>query len=91
MPSGLYFAEGFVISSILFIDVEGICFNNCAAATLVGFPSTKTRTFSFPRRLILPLWLSTLTEGKLFIISLAVAPCVVRSLPIVITFRSTFC
>lgn len=41
---------------------------------LVGFPSTKTRTFSFPRKLMFPDWLSTLTDCTLFNNSEAVAP-----------------
>ncbi len=55
MPSGLYFAEGLVINSIDFIAVEGICFNNCAVGMLDNLPSTMTRTFWFPRKLISPV------------------------------------
>ncbi|WP_242653607.1 hypothetical protein [Flavobacterium psychrophilum] len=42
MPSGLYFAEGFVMSSICLIDEDGICCNNCVALIFVGLPSTRT-------------------------------------------------
>ena len=91
IPSGLYFAEGLVINSICLMDVEGICFNNWATGTLLNLPSTITRTFSLPLKLILPLCWSTFTEGILFIISLAVAPAVVKSFPTFTTLRSIFC
>ena len=54
IPSGLYLALGLVINSIFLIEVDGICFNNCEASILLGRPSTKTRTFSFPRKDIFP-------------------------------------
>ena len=75
----------------LFIDVDGICFNNWLAGMLVGLPSTKTRTFSLPRKLMLPVWLSTLTDCTLFNNSEAVVPADVKSFPTLITFLSTFC
>ena len=54
IPSGLYLALGLVINSIFLIEVEGICFNNCAASMLLGRPSTRTRTFSLPLNEIFP-------------------------------------
>ena len=91
IPSGLYLAEGLVISSMDFMDVDGICFSNWATGTLDNFPSTMTLTLEFPRSEISPVWASTFTEGMLFIISAAEAPAVVRSFPTLITFRSTRC
>ena len=91
MPSGLYLADGLVINSILLIEDDGICLSNCSAGILDNLPSTITLTFWLPRKLIDPVCWSTLTDGRLFIISLAVAPAVCKSLPIVMTFRSTFC
>ena len=90
IPSGLYLALGFVISSIFLIDVAGICFRSCAGSMFVGLPSTNTLTFEFPRSEILPSW-STFTDGMLFMISDAVPPAVVRSRPTLITLRSIFC
>ena len=52
IPSGLYFAEGFVINSICLIEAEGICCNNCSTETFEGFPSISTRTLLFPLMLI---------------------------------------
>ena len=54
IPSGLYFADGFVINSPLFTVEEGSCFNICAVDKFDGFPSINTRTFSFPLKLIVP-------------------------------------
>ena len=90
IPSGLYLAEGLVINSIVFIEVDGICFRSCAGSILVGLPSIRIRTLEFPRSAILPFW-STFTEGTLFIISEALAPVVVRSFPTFITLRSILC
>ena len=90
MPSGLYLAEGFVMSSMDLIAEEGICFSNCAAGILEILPSTSTRTFSLPRKLMAPFCGSTLTEGIPTISSEAV-PAAAKSLPMVMTFRSTFC
>ncbi len=91
MPSGLYLAEGLVISSICLIEEEGICCNNWAASILVGFPSIRIFTFEFPLKLIALVCGSTLTEGMLFMISDAVAPAEIKSFPTLITFRSIFC
>ena len=91
MPSGLYLAEGLVINSTFLIAVEGICCKSTAAGTLLGLPSIKIRTFSLPRKLMFPVWLSTETDCTLFNNSDAVAPAVVKSLPTLMTFRSIFC
>ena len=91
MPSGLYFAEGFVMSSICLMDEDGICFSNCATGMFESFPSTITRTFSLPRIESAPVCWSMLTVGRLFIISEAVGPAVAKSLPMFITFLSKRC
>jgi len=90
IPSGLYFADGLVISSIAFIADDGICLSNCAAGMLDSFPSTMTGTFSLPRRLIAPDCGSIFIEGIPTNNSEAV-PAAAKSFPIVITYRSTFC
>ena len=81
IPSGLYFADGLVISSIAFIADDGM---------LDSFPSTMTGTFSLPRRLIAPDCGSIFIEGIPTNNSEAV-PAAAKSFPIVITYRSTFC
>ena len=91
MPSGLYFAEGFVISSICFMDDDGICCNNWVASIFDGFPSIRILTLVFPLRLISLVCGSILTVGMLFMISDAVLPEAIKSFPILITFLSIFC
>ena len=90
-PSGLYFEEGLVINSTCFIDAEGICCNNCPASIFVGFPSIKTLTLLFPRKLNSFVCGSIFTVGMLLKISDAVVPEAIKSLPIVTTFLSAFC
>jgi hypothetical protein len=63
IPSGLYFAEGFVIRSKLFTEEEGICFNNFEGDKFDGFPSIKTRTLLFPFKLMVRELKSTSTDG----------------------------
>ena len=94
IPSASYFAEGFVITSILSTVFAGNCSNIVAKSPpiiLDGLPSIKTRTFEFPRRLTFPS-ISISTDGKLFKTSVIDELSLVKSLLTLNTFFSNvFC
>lgn len=65
VPSGLYLAEGFVMTSIFSISLAGSCCKTSARLRPMRAevrPLMRMRTLSDPRRLTLPS-MSTSTEG----------------------------
>ena len=89
-PSGLYLADGLVISSMFLIAFDGICCSSCSVGMFVGFPSINTRTFVFPLKDSVPVCGSTATDWILSKTSAAAAPIEVKSLPTLMTILSTF-
>jgi hypothetical protein len=86
VPSGLYFAEGLVITSIFSMASAGICSSDIARLALFmrfdGLPLTSTSTFSLPRRLTLPS-MSTCTDGMFSSRPVAAPVALMMSLPTV--------
>ena len=62
VPSGLYFAEGFVIISIDLIELAAVCCRTSCASIIDGRPSINTVKLPLPLRLTFPS-ISTVTEG----------------------------
>ena len=90
IPSGSYFAEGLVITSIRSMALAGICSKKAFSVAPVipeGLPSMRICTFDDPLKEMLPS-ISTETEGTLTSNSLAVPPAADRSLPTLKTRRS---
>ena len=87
VPSGSYFAEGFVMISMFSITLAGICSSISEASKIEGLPSTKTVKFEFPRKLTFPS-ISTLTDGTFSKTSTAVPLAAVICLLTGITFLS---
>ena len=90
IPSGSYFAVGFVMTSTRSMELAGIAARNDVRAAPVmpeGRPSIRICTLPDPRNVMLPS-MSTATLGTFASSSVAVAPLAVRSLPTLNTRRS---
>ena len=89
-PSGLNFAEGLVITSILSIVFAGICCNTSALFFPIngeGLPLIKIIISPEPLKLTLPS-ISTSTDGTFLRISLAEPDCAIISWAVLYTFLS---
>ena len=90
VPSGLYLADGFVITSMRSIELAGNCCNTSALVFPIkgdGRPLIRISTASEPLKLTLPS-ISTSTEGIFFNTSLAVPLCAIISCVTLYTLRS---
>ena len=87
VPSGSYFAEGFVIISILSIVLAGICSRASDGSSTDGLPSINKVKFELPLRETFPS-ISTLTEGAFSKISTAVPDVAVNCSLTLIIFLS---
>ncbi len=87
IPSGSYFAEGFVIISMLCMLLAGICCNASFPSSMLGLPSTRTLKLELPLRVTLPST-SVCIEGVFSSTSTAVPPAELTSSLTVITFLS---
>ncbi len=87
VPSGSYFTDGFVIISMFWIVLAGVCLSTSLGSRTVGFPSIKTVNPVLPRNDTFPS-ISTRMEGTFSNTSTADIEAEVSSCPTEITFLS---